>query len=207
MIPSRTVWMSTVNGYLPLRVPRSVCRSLWWMTPTPTHRTCYITYSTCLYQGQDQVRTEKSPPKNHKHWNTWKYCYNYPKIWTRWLYHGVICENKAGGMANSVDLRSRLIWVYTVCINLSVWRLNIIMHLSMFSPRDGVAGIPWGLHSQNSHYTQEFDRQLWHRGGNFDVPGRKSRRNDVYIWRHVQGILDPNLCHMGRDIKLINFLG
>ena len=27
---------------------------------------------------------------------------------------------------------------------------------------EGVAGIPWGLDIQSSHYPQEFDRQLWH---------------------------------------------
>ena len=35
-----------------------------------------------------------------------------------------------------------------------------------------MAGIPWGLDSQSIHYPQEFDRQLWHRGGTLDVSAR-----------------------------------
>ena len=41
-----------------------------------------------------------------------------------WLYHRVLSPNNADGMANSVDLDqtapSNLIWVYTVCTDLSV---------------------------------------------------------------------------------------
>ena len=33
-----------------------------------------------------------------------------------------------------------------------------VMYISTFPP-EGVAGIPWGLDSQNSHYPQEFDRR------------------------------------------------
>ena len=46
------------------------------------------------------------------------------------------------------------------------------MHLSMFSSRVGVAGIPYELDCQNSLCLQEFDRQLWHRGGTLDVSAR-----------------------------------
>ena len=55
--------------------------------------------------------------------------------------------------------------------------LMIIMHLSMFSLRCGMAGIHWGLDCQNSHCPREFDRRLWHRDGTLDVSARKSRRN------------------------------
>ena len=34
------------------------------------------------------------------------------------------------------------------------------MQLSMFSPRDGVARVPWELDCQNSHFPREFDRRL-----------------------------------------------
>ena len=41
----------------------------------------------------------------------------------------------------------------------------------------GVAGILWGLHSQNSHTALgEFDRRLWHRGGTLDVSARKLKK-------------------------------
>ena len=44
------------------------------------------------------------------------YC-NHPKIWTRWLYHRIICPDGADRMANSVN---------TVCLDPSVWKLRII---------------------------------------------------------------------------------
>ena len=44
------------------------------------------------------------------------------------------------------------------------------MHQSVFPPERGVAGIPWGLDSQNKPCLQEFDGQLWHIGGTLDVP-------------------------------------
>ena len=50
------------------------------------------------------------------------------------------------------------------------------MHLSMIFPRAGLAGIPWGLDRQSSHYPQAFDRQLWHRSGTLDFSTRKTRR-------------------------------
>ena len=87
-----------------------------------------------------------------------------------------------------------------------------IMHLSMFSPRVGLVGIPWGLDCQNCHCPREFDRRLWHRGGTLDVSARKSQRNYVKISRQAQGILDTKLCHMDRELdpnfsKLFNSLG
>ena len=51
-----------------------------------------------------------------------------------------------------------------------------------FSPEWGeVAGIPWGLESQNSHCLQEFDRRLWQRGGTLDVSARKLKK----LWNYV----------------------
>ena len=61
--------------------------------------------------------------------NTPKICCNHPKIWTRWLYHRVMHPKDAAGIANSVDpdqTRSSLIWVCTVCPDLSVQKLRII---------------------------------------------------------------------------------
>ena len=51
-----------------------------------------------------------------------KKCCNYPKIWTMWLYHRVISPKDVDGIANRIDpdQRSSLIWVYTVCPDLSV---------------------------------------------------------------------------------------
>ena len=50
------------------------------------------------------------------------------KILTMWLYHRVMSPKQADGMANSVhrgQTRSSLIWVYTVCLGLSVQKLRI----------------------------------------------------------------------------------
>ena len=38
-----------------------------------------------------------------KYSDTPKICCNHSKIWTMWLYHGVMSPNEADGMANSVD--------------------------------------------------------------------------------------------------------
>ena len=65
-----------------------------------------------------------------------------------WLYHRVMGPKQADGMANSVDpgqTRSSLIWVYTVCLGLSVWKLRIIRIINNFlsvSPGD-IAVILW----------------------------------------------------------------
>ena len=50
-------------------------------------------------------------------------CCNHPKICRRWQYHRVICPKDADRMTNS---RSSLIRIYTVCPDLSVWKLRII---------------------------------------------------------------------------------
>ena len=56
--------------------------------------------------------------------DTGKSCCNHPKIRTKWLYHGVMHPKDADRIANNVDpdqTRSSLIWVYTVCPELSVF--------------------------------------------------------------------------------------
>ena len=64
---------------------------------------------------------------NPKSSDTWKNCCNLPKIWTRWLHHRIMPQKGADGMANSVDSgQTALIWVYTVCPDLSVRKLGII---------------------------------------------------------------------------------
>ena len=69
--------------------------------------------------------------KNPKNWDTQKSCCNHPKIWTTWLFWRVMHPKDTAGIANSVDPdqtapRSSLIWVCTVCPDLSVWKLRII---------------------------------------------------------------------------------
>ena len=56
-----------------------------------------------------------------KYSDTQKICCNHSKILTMWLYHRVMSPNDADGMANSVDTdqTAPLIWVYTVCPDLS----------------------------------------------------------------------------------------
>ena len=61
-----------------------------------------------------------------KNLDTWKYCCNHPKIWTMWIYHTVMYPNNADRMENSVDPdQNSLIWLYTVCPDLSVQKLRI----------------------------------------------------------------------------------
>ena len=63
----------------------SVCHSFstFWIHPHPQTVKCYR--------------------KNPKNLDTRKNCCNHSKIWTKWLYHGLMCPNGADGMANSVD--------------------------------------------------------------------------------------------------------
>ena len=59
----------------------------------------------------------------------------------------------------------------------SLIKLELNAPVNVFLPPEWgvgeVAGIPWGLDSQNSHCLWEFDRRLWHRGGTLDVSARK----------------------------------
>ena len=50
---------------------------------------------------------------------------NNPKTWTIYIHHRVMCPNNADGMANS-SFKTSIIWVYTVCIDLSVRKLRNI---------------------------------------------------------------------------------
>ena len=58
-----------------------------------------------------------------------KKCLNHPKCWTRWLVLRVMHPKNAQGIANSVDpdqTAPSLIWVCTVCPDLSVQKLRKI---------------------------------------------------------------------------------
>ena len=59
-----------------------------------------------------------------------KICCNHSKIWTMWLYQRVMSPNDTDGIANSVSLRSSLIWVCTVCLGISVRKFRKIMVLA-----------------------------------------------------------------------------
>ena len=60
-----------------------------------------------------------------------KICCNHPESWTRWHFFRVMHPKDEEGIANSVDpdQRSSLIWVCTVCTDLSVWKLRSITEL------------------------------------------------------------------------------
>ena len=91
--------------------------------------------------GKDQVEVvvhvKGMYRKAQKNLDTRKICYNHPKSLTMWFYLRVMCPNDAEGIANSVDpdqtaplgafSRSSLIWVCTVCPDLSVRKLWIIV--------------------------------------------------------------------------------
>ena len=55
-----------------------------------------------------------------------KNCFNHSKIWTMWLYHRVMSPNDADGMANCRSWSNcSLIWVCTVCPDLSVRKITV----------------------------------------------------------------------------------
>ena len=54
-------------------------------------------------------------------------CSSYPKIWTVSFSDRVMCQKDADRMETVKTLiRSSLIWVYTVCLDLSIQKLRII---------------------------------------------------------------------------------
>ena len=93
-------------------------------------------YRTCSWKYKWKYR------KFPKYSDTQKICCNHSKIWTMWFYHRVMSPRDADGMANSADpdqtappqcrpwsdcsSRSSLIWVCTVCPDLSVRKLRKI---------------------------------------------------------------------------------
>ena len=79
---------------------------------------------SCFYLHYLMVLYRKIP--NYS--DTQKICCNHSKIWTMWLYNRVRSPNDADGMANSEDpdQTAPLIWVCTVCSDLSVRKLRII---------------------------------------------------------------------------------
>ena len=89
---------------------------------------------TDLKNSDTQTICCKKYRKNPKISDTQKVCCNHPKIWTRWLYHRVMHPKDAARIANSVDSRSSLIWVCTVCPDLSVWKLRINMVKPIWAP-------------------------------------------------------------------------
>ena len=82
---------------------------------------------TCLMSFNVSAQSSTITLQNFQ---TPKNCCNYLKIWTMWLYHIVMSPKDADRMANSVDpdQTARAIWwVYTVCPDLVVQKLRIIM--------------------------------------------------------------------------------
>ena len=72
--------------------------------------------------------------KKPKNLNTRKICCIYPKSWTVWFCDRVMCPKNADGMEkkqyrpwSDCSSRSSLIWVYTVCLDLPVRKLRIVM--------------------------------------------------------------------------------
>ena len=72
-----------------------------------------------------------------KYSETQKNCCSYSKIWTVWLFHRVMSQNDAEGIASS------LIWVCTVCPGIFVRKLKIItvytLNLLWLSAEESIA--------------------------------------------------------------------
>ena len=64
--------------------------------------------------------------KNPQNSDTGKICCYHSKIWKRWLYHWVMHPKDADGNVSSVDPDQSLVWIYTVCPDLSVWKLRTV---------------------------------------------------------------------------------
>ena len=108
----------------------------------------FLIFSNCVIYLCFFCLLQKEYCKNP---DTWKISCNHPKICSRWLYHRKICPKGADGMANSADpdqiaprrmadsadldqtaplgavWSGSTLFVYTVCPDLTVGKLRIIM--------------------------------------------------------------------------------
>ena len=103
----------------------SVC-IVWTHYSMVEPHSSYFRVITTNFLGVGIFRKIYGHPKKHG---------NHPKMRTVWLYCRVMHPKDADRMANSVhpDQRSSLIWVYTVCPDLAVWKLwKIMVHFSSF---------------------------------------------------------------------------
>ena len=97
-------------------------RLIWVFAGRTCHFVCFVMRQLMI--GCDYCKTPKYS-------DTRKIYSNNPKIWLIWIFYREMHPNDADGMANSVDpeQRSSLIWVYTVCSDLSVRKFrNITVH-------------------------------------------------------------------------------
>ena len=87
--------------------------------------------------------------KNPKKSDTPKiYCHN-PNIWLLWIFHREMRPNDADGIANSVDPgQTALIWVYTVCSDLSVRKFRNIKVIIISELPFSKTQIPQYAHSK-----------------------------------------------------------
>ena len=69
-----------------------------------------------------------------------------------------------------------------------------------------MAGIPWGLDSQNSHCPQEFDRRLWHRGGTLAICFSEKTEEIMSKFEGTSRGVLTKLCHMGRELDNFSIL-
>ena len=147
--------------------------------------------------------------KNPKNSDTWKSCCNHPKILTRWLYIRKMRPKDVKGIANSVDPdqnapSSSLIWVCTVCPDLSVRKLRIIMvHLRMLLTMLTTA---WQNHQCDLCVQQRLrsactstqcgqsSLSAWRRFG--FLATHKAHSKDWSVWPDAQADLSLNWAHM-----------
>ena len=108
---------------------------LWWGPVLTLVWDLSINGSQCISVEQIRRVFGDNYCKFLKYSDTQKICCNHSIIWTMWLYHRVMSTNDADGMANSVDpyqTRSSLIWVCTICPDISVRKLRIITVKDIF---------------------------------------------------------------------------
>ena len=80
----------------------------WWGVENPGDKklACFTTPPQGVGFGPTNKVIDKTSfytIKIIKNSDTWKFCWNHPKIWTKRLYHRVMYPKDADGMANSVD--------------------------------------------------------------------------------------------------------
>ena len=109
-----------------------LCKMFAWHK----HSVCKVKWNLLYYHGLQGeillchcITTNIMYHKTPKCLDTHKICCNQLNIWTKWLYHRVMCPKDADS-DNGKQCRPwsdcSLIWIYTVCPALSVRKLRII---------------------------------------------------------------------------------
>ena len=177
LMPSAADWWRRTSGKYLLQW---LCHRLSWCQRSTVYRNWKPWVETFLFSLNSEhnhlhkvemyMQILKIYRKFPKDLDIPKICCSHSKIWTMWLYHRVMSQNNADGMANSVDPDQTAplwSWVCTVCPGISVRKLRIVRYIER-------------------HHTREFLKQ------NHTVMIRSFRtdRSGQSVWSQIRLLLE-----------------